>query len=398
MSDKPLSYVSQISELKPIPNKDRIVLAKFSNNDWSVIVSKADFQVGDYCIYIETGSILPIKPEFQFLEKRCFSPKYKGYKIKTIKMGEAYSEGIAFSFAQLKLPVDSEIDKDYTELLEIRRAEDEVPSIMIQVKKSSWQRFIEKWVYRIFKIKMMHRGFGLFDFPSDIIPKTDETQVQSLKYVFDALKGQPIYATIKIDGQSATYVLNDGMFTISSRNRTIYKANIKKAIKEINQKKMHKTMASSHAYCAAKYDLPLRMQLICQEMGTKNLALQGEVAGPGIQKNRLGLEEWDLFIFSAYHPDVRKFYTLPTLQYIVTHAKLRMVPLISNVTTFNWADIDKLTNWTENLMYGNGTPAEGVVIRANPSELYMPPAMHKMNAMCSLKCINPLFKIATQDE
>jgi hypothetical protein len=397
MSDKDLAYVSKISSLDQIEGKDRIVLASFENNDWKVIVSKTDFIVGDYCIYIETGSILPIKPEFQFLEKRCYSPKYKGYKIKTMKMGEAYSEGIAFTFKQLSLPEDHEIDKNYTDILGIRRIEDDVPDIKHQVKKPKIQRFIEKWLYKIFKIKMVKKGFFVSDFPTDLIPKTDETQVQSLSYVFNELQGMPIYASIKIDGQSGTFLLNKNKFSISSRNRTVYSAPIKKAIREINERKAKKYLDySAHAYVAALYNLPIKLQQLAKDLNIENIAIQGEVAGPSIQKNRLGLQDFNLFIFSVYDVNARRFFTLSTLEHVAK--SLKIVPIIYSVNKFEWKNIDELTKWTEQFKYTNDFPAEGVVIRANPKdEIYMPYAMHKMNAMLSLKCINPLFKLKTQD-
>jgi hypothetical protein len=397
MSDKPLSYISQISELIPITGKDRIVLASFSNNSWKVIVNKDDFSVGDKCIYIETDSILPIKPEFQFLEKRCFSSKYKGYRIKTMKMGDVYSEGIAFTLDQLHIDNKLSVDTDLTEKLEIRRIEDDIPKFMI--KKPAYQRFFEKWIYRIFRIKLKRKGIGVWDFPTNIIPKTDETQVQSLKYVFGKLQNLPIYASIKIDGQSATYILSKGEFSISSRNRTVYKAPVKKAVRDLTEKKAKNLInISSHIYCAAKYNIPFNMLITCQELGIHNLALQGEVAGPGIQKNRLGLEDFELFIFSAYDINERKFFTLKTLEFICNRSFLQLVPIIKGVSTFSWKNIDELTSWTEQFTYRNGSPAEGAVIRANPSEKYMPVAMEKMNAMLSFKCINPKFKIATQKD
>jgi len=94
MSDKPLAYVSSVKSLDAIEGKDRIVLARFKNHAWQVIVQKGPFEPGDKAVHIETGAILPVRYEFKFLEAKCFSAKYDGYKIKTIRMGGVYSEGI----------------------------------------------------------------------------------------------------------------------------------------------------------------------------------------------------------------------------------------------------------------------------------------------------------------
>jgi ATP-dependent RNA circularization protein (DNA/RNA ligase family) len=41
----------------------------------------------------------------------------------------------------------------------------------------------------------------------------------------------------------------------------------------------------------------------------KNLAVQGELMGPGIQKNREGLKEFTLFVFDFYDIDQGKYLT-----------------------------------------------------------------------------------------
>jgi hypothetical protein len=403
MSEKALVYIVTIKEIENIPKKDLIGLISTEETSFKTIGRKADYKIGDKAIYFETGGVLPLEPEYQFLEKSSYSKKYNGYRIKTIKMGEAYSEGLLFPFETLKhkIPSNTSYDPtDLTEIFSVRRLEDEVPDEKILQKKKPWlRRKIEKWLYKYFKIKFQRKGFGIYDFPSDLIPKTDETQVQSLKYVFQELQGMPIYASIKIDGQSATYALYNGIFSISSRNRTVYRASIKKAIKEINEDKAKKYLSiSNHAYCAAKYNMPQVLQIISRELPCKNIAIQGEVAGPGIQKNRLGLSDFELFIFSVYDIDQKKFFTLNTLMFVIQNSNLKIVPIISEKTIFDWKDIDELLNWSVKFSYDNGHPAEGVVIRANPyDEIYMPKPMHKMSNMLSLKVINPLFKIKTQD-
>ena len=76
MSDRKLASVRRISALDPIPGKDRIVLATVDG--WHVIVKKDEFNVGDLCVYCEIDSVLPQRPEFEFLAKT-------NYRIKTNK-------------------------------------------------------------------------------------------------------------------------------------------------------------------------------------------------------------------------------------------------------------------------------------------------------------------------
>jgi RNA ligase (TIGR02306 family) len=150
MSGKPLAYTVEISGLKPIEGKDRIELATFRDSGWRVIFDKGRFRVGDRAVYIETGSILPDKPCFEFLKKRCWSPKYNGCRIRTIRMGGVYSEGILFGFDQLGIePANS---RDLTDAIGIRRIEDEIP---YPAEKHSKSKLAGWWKALLWKVATM---------------------------------------------------------------------------------------------------------------------------------------------------------------------------------------------------------------------------------------------------
>ena len=63
--ERKLAYITVIDEIKPIPNADKIELARVGG--WQVVVSKADnYKVGDKVIYIEIDSKVPS-------DKECFA-------------------------------------------------------------------------------------------------------------------------------------------------------------------------------------------------------------------------------------------------------------------------------------------------------------------------------------
>lgn len=82
-----LASIKTVSDIMPIEGKDRIVLAMIDG--WSVIVKKDEFNIGDKCVYVEIDSVLPERPEFEFLRKNNF-------RIKTMKMAGCISSGICF--------------------------------------------------------------------------------------------------------------------------------------------------------------------------------------------------------------------------------------------------------------------------------------------------------------
>lgn len=82
-----LASIRRVGDIFPIEGRDRIELAMIDG--WSVIVKKDEFKTGDLCVYCEIDSVLPEKPEFEFLRS-------KNFRIKTMKLGQTYSQGICF--------------------------------------------------------------------------------------------------------------------------------------------------------------------------------------------------------------------------------------------------------------------------------------------------------------
>lgn len=56
---------------------------------WQIICKKDEFKVGDLCVFCEIDSVLPERPEFEFLRPKKF-------RIKTMKLGSTISQGIVF--------------------------------------------------------------------------------------------------------------------------------------------------------------------------------------------------------------------------------------------------------------------------------------------------------------
>ena len=86
--------------MEDIEGKDRIKLASFESVGWKVIVS-TEQKVGDLVCYCEPDTLLPVKPEFEFLRKRCFKESWNGFVIKRMRMGGVLSEGLAIPLKEL---------------------------------------------------------------------------------------------------------------------------------------------------------------------------------------------------------------------------------------------------------------------------------------------------------
>ena len=113
-----LATIREITEIQPIEGRDRIVLATVDG--WHVIVTKEDFNVGTKCVYCEIDSVLPEKPEFEFLRSKKF-------RIRTMKMAGVISQGICFPLSILPVKKDGseyEIGEDVTDIIGVKQYEE----------------------------------------------------------------------------------------------------------------------------------------------------------------------------------------------------------------------------------------------------------------------------------
>ena len=175
-----LASIETISELNPISGADKIEVARIKG--WNVVVRKGEFNVGDKVVYCEVDSVLPERPEFEFL-------KDKHYRIRTAKLRGQVSQGICFPLTVLNngdwqlsdsLPFvpfgfdELEPGFDVTKILGITKYEKPIP---VQL-----------------------RGRMRGPISRLAVPKTDETRVQNIPDVLERHKGVVFYVTEKLDG------------------------------------------------------------------------------------------------------------------------------------------------------------------------------------------------------
>lgn len=167
-----LASIQVIERLDPIEGKDRIELATVLG--WHVIVKKGEFAVGGPCVYIEIDSVLPPKPEFEFLAP-------KKYRIRTMKMGGAISQGICFPLTILPVGHYDQGD-DVTGLIGVTQYEPEMDNdkdVSPQNKKNRNPLMRFKWYRKLFGSRKSKGGFP------DFISKTDEVRIQNAPFMLN---------------------------------------------------------------------------------------------------------------------------------------------------------------------------------------------------------------------
>ena len=321
--ERKLASIRIISDIQPIEGADMIELSIVDG--WKVVVAKnVGHKVGDMVIYCEIDSFLPIKDEFEFLRKTSYkkmSDGMEGFRLKTIKMRGQVSQGLILPMSVVEYTnVQFEVGMDVTNLLGITKYEPPIPAELSG------------------KVK------GLF--PS-FLRKTDEERVQNLTKEYEEWRHQSkhrFYVTEKLDGSSATYYIKDGEFGVCSRNLELLET-------------------EGNTFWKVARDLKLEEKL--REFG-RNLCIQGELIGEGIQGNPYKIKGHTVRFFNVFDIDSRTYYGLPMFLATMQHGlKLETVPLLTNLTMELPQTIDECLAFAEGKSQLNSnTEREGVVIRS----------------------------------
>lgn len=314
--ERKLASIQKIISIEPIENADKIEKVKILG--WQCVAKKDEFKVGDLCVYCEIDSLLPERPEFEFLRNKKF-------RIKTQKMRGVISQGIVFPIQILsenRINVtENSTGQDVTQILGIVKYEVPIsPQLVGQAKGS---------------------------FPTHIVPKTDEIRLQSAIGVLDEIKGKEVYITEKEDGTSFTAYYKDGIFGFCSRNL---------------EQKNEPTNQSIYFKIAHQYYLENKLREYYLKNGV-HIAIQGEITGDGIAKNPLGLSKnkVQLHIFNVWDIDNIKYYNYIDSLYIVNSLGLDFVK-INECCIFNFT-LEELLERAKGKYIGTNNNIEGIVIR-----------------------------------
>ena len=301
-----LASVRLVSDLRPIQGADRIEVARVDG--WECVVKKGEFSIGEQIVYIEIDSILPERPEFEFLRDRKF-------RVRTIKLRGQVSQGLVLPLSVLP---DGKyaVGDDVTEILGVKKFDPEAESEvrLVQNRPAAPKNIIEKFFmrfgwYRKLFMKPKRKG----GFP-DWIVKTDETRIQNMPEVFEIErdKGTEFSVTEKMDGQSATYFLRRVSrrkyeFGVCSRNI-----------------RLETPDGSSYWTVAKQYGIENVLRSIIGDNET--VVLQGEICGTGIQNNKYKIDGYEFFAFNLIFPGKKT--TTGDMQSILEPYGIKTVPIL----------------------------------------------------------------------
>jgi len=183
-------------------------------------------------------------------------------------------------------------------------------------------------------------------FPSRI-PKTDQERIQNLSAELAEWKAENLTWTIteKCEGSSFTAFFNDGEFNICSRNLML---------KENSNNTLWAT--------ADKYDLKNKMTV----MG-RNIAVQAELLGPGVQGNIYKLSKHMLAVFDIFDIDAQHYMSPADCKDMIEHLGLTSVPVLTSTAELGDKTIEILLKMADgvSVMGSVGCKREGLVWKCN---------------------------------
>lgn len=331
--ERKLVSIQTIDAIEPIAGADNIMQARVMG--WTVVVKKGEFAVGDPCVFFEIDSVLPDGPAWsEFLRPR-------GFRVRTLKLRGVLSQGLA-------LPVSI--------------VDGEAPSREVDLR--------DRLGVGKFEAALPDAREIAGPFPARV-PRTDEIRLQSALGVLDEIRGQDFYVSTKCDGTSATFVRDsEAGFIAASRNWALARG-------------------GNHVWrLAERYQLEDRLPV--------DVAIQGEVCGPGVQNNRLGLADIELFVFNVYDLRAGAFLELDAFRAFCADRGLRTVPIERVVRGDDAARFDhSLAGWLEaarGTYAGTGQRKEGIVVRPLAEQ---PSAT--LGGRLSFKVINNDFLLKDED-
>lgn len=332
-----LATIQKIERVVQHPNADNLDICTILG--WKVVTRRNEFAVGDMCVYCEIDSVMPDKPEFEFLRARKF-------RINTVKLRGQVSQGICFPLSILPDDGSHNIPGLYdnvTDILGITKYEPTTPANLCGNVRGPFPAFLHK---------------------------TDEIRIQNIPEIIDTLIDVPMYVTEKLDGSSATFYVYENRFGVCSRNLDL-----------------DYTDNNSFYEVSRLCDIENKLRST-----GKNISIQGELVGDAIQGNKLKLNGLHFYAFQVYDIDAMCYYGYDEFITFCENVGFTTVPIIDdNFKTL--ASVDDYVSYANAKSTINpSVDVEGFVFRSKSSKI-----LHNPSGRISFKCINMNYLLKHED-
>ena len=282
-----LASLVTVDSIHAIPKADAIETARIGG--WSAVVKKGEFAPGEVALYIEIDAFLPDgQAAWQFLvDKQPIDYNgVRGHVLRTVTLRKQVSQGLLVKRALFAdVLQDAALGEDVGERLGIAKYEAPIPK----------------------ELEGLARGM----YPTRI-PKTDQERIQNLstELAIWQAEGAEWEVTEKLEGASVTYALLDG--EVHACSRTVDYLDLEGNV----------MWAVAH-----RLGLPEALLRVCAE---HNIAIQGELVGPGIEGNIYKLTEHRFYVYDIYDTDMARYFGAAERYALTAKLGLTHVPVIAS--------------------------------------------------------------------
>lgn len=362
--NRKLASIQRIVKLEPIQGAD--LIEKATVLGWNLVVRKGEFKEGDLCVYFEVDSLLPIIPEFEFLSKSVSLKKMAvddqdviGYRLKTIRLKGQISQGLV-------LPINL-----YSQMLENRYAG--ITNILDEGFDATDLLGVFKYEAPIpAQLAGSVRGMR----PS-FVPKTDETRIQTVPHILEKYQDTNFVVTEKLDGSSISVYMKDGKFGVCSRNLDLLRDENNTMWKVVTDLNIEFNLSR-----AINND-PVFTNNVTQY---KDIVLQGEIVGEGIQGNPLKIKGYRIYFYNIYDINNGIYLNYPDFIAYCDELGLDRVPVLFTNFTIP-KTTEQFVEWVSGMKSSLNTNVkpEGIVVRSWVEQ------KDEDLGRLSFKVINPLY-------
>lgn len=338
--ERKLVSVRQVAEVRPIEGADAI--EKVIIDGWQVVSQKGIHSVGDYVFYFEIDSFLPTdRSEFDFLKakeggKKTVFNGIEGHRLRTIRLRKTLSQGLIISFKHVERMPFVTVDEtvlsiDWSEVFGVQKYDKPLPTQLAGTVRST--------------------------FRTDLMPKTDQERVQNI--INDLIRrktddpSETFEVTLKLDGSSMTVYKFGDDYGVSSRNMDLLEDDNNTFWQVAKEKRIHDWLNS---------------------IG-RDLAVQGELVGEGIQNNAEGISGKNFFVFDIYDITSKR-YLSPEERHMILPIHILHVPIIHNYFSLpisgEWSTsnnreymLNVLLQKANVMNLSNKRAGEGIVLKSN---------------------------------
>ncbi|MBB3004394.1 RNA ligase (TIGR02306 family) [Paraburkholderia tropica] len=294
-----LATIRRVSALRPIEGADMIELAIVDG--WQCVVKKGEFAIGDLGVYFEIDSFLPSTDvRYAFLETKFIKWEGKiGARIKTMKLKGQLSQGLLLP-AMAYPEIDAVEDSDVTEALGIEKWEKPLPACL--------------------------GGTARGNFPS-FIPKTDQERVQNIRDLFEDWGQHTFQESTKMDGSSMTvYYVAKGTDRYDQNAKPDGEGNMPDELSGVCSRNLDLVEAEGNQFW-----ITARQNQIIEKLRAlgRNLAIQGELCGSGIQSNFEKFPDGfhDFFVYDVWDIDAQAYLSPTETHALADQLGLKHVPV-----------------------------------------------------------------------